>query len=425
MAQRARGADHSDHHAAACRREFFGRDHRADRPFRDQEDAGAHLQGTERVHVRREAREKREHRVARDRDREHAPSPPAIGPPHEQIRDHRAEVDERDEIAGPLRTELHVGAQVRQEQPGQEKGGQVVDGKAQFVAVRAHLAGRRLPDGRRRDGCDRGDRVDPWARCAGLGASAAADGGPAEGRGPAAGDARPRRALCHHLRRVRRPRCQQPVCRVRARKGVDNPNKENFEKVTAKSALVKAITDANEFCSNALAGASDKWLLETITQGQAPNQMQVPRAAIFAGNTSHSNEHYGNNYVAVYKRTGKDSASKQVIKPAITKVTLNKENKSAFHEAILKNKVEKLQPVFIDYEKDIQKLKMGKGVEILYTPNTENELFSLYYLSDVGTNNDPRLKVAIEYLQYIGTEEMTSEDFKKEFYTFGTHFTLD
>jgi uncharacterized damage-inducible protein DinB len=77
-------------------------------------------------------------------------------------------------------------------------------------------------------------------------------------------------------------------------KGVDNPNKEDLEKATSKAALVKAITAANEFCSNMLATANDKWLLETITVGQAPNQQTIPRAALFTGNTSHSNEHYGN-----------------------------------------------------------------------------------------------------------------------------------
>jgi predicted Zn-dependent peptidase len=90
----------------------------------------------------------------------------------------------------------------------------------------------------------------------------------------------------------------------------------------------------------------------------------------------------------------------------------------------LKKSVEKLQPVFVDYDKDIQKLKMNRNVEVLYTPNTENDLFSLYYLSDVGSNNDPRLGVAIEYLQYLGTEQMTSEDFKKEFYKLGCDFRV-
>lgn len=77
-------------------------------------------------------------------------------------------------------------------------------------------------------------------------------------------------------------------------KGVDNPNKEDFEKVTSKAALVKGITASNDFCASVFTGANDKWMLETITQGQPPNQQQVPRAAILAGNTSHSNEHYGN-----------------------------------------------------------------------------------------------------------------------------------
>lgn len=135
-----------------------------------------------------------------------------------------------------------------------------------------------------------------------------------------------------------------------------------------------------------------------------------------------ANEHYGNNYVAVYKRTGKDPNALKVSKPSITKVTLNKENKSTFHENLAKNKVDKLQPLFLDYDKDIRKLKMNKEVEVLYTPNTENQLFSLYYLSDVGSNNDPTTSVAVEYLQYLGTDEMSAEDVKKEFYKLGCSY---
>jgi zinc protease len=135
-----------------------------------------------------------------------------------------------------------------------------------------------------------------------------------------------------------------------------------------------------------------------------------------------ANKHYGNNYAVVYKRNGKDPNAKKVSKPEITRVALNKESKSPFHEELLKNKPEKLKPVFLDYEKDIQKLSMNKNVQVLYTPNTENELFTLYYLSDVGTNHDPTLKVAVEYLDYLGTSSMTSEDFKKELYKIGCNF---
>ncbi len=135
-----------------------------------------------------------------------------------------------------------------------------------------------------------------------------------------------------------------------------------------------------------------------------------------------ANEHYGNNYALIYKRSGKDESIPKIVKPAITKVMLNKETMSPFHEKIASKEVEKLQPVFIDYEKDIRKTKMDKGVEVLYTQNKENDLYTLFYLADLGSNNDPKINVAIEYLQYLGTDDMTAEDVKKEFYKLGASF---
>lgn len=137
-----------------------------------------------------------------------------------------------------------------------------------------------------------------------------------------------------------------------------------------------------------------------------------------------ANEHYGNNYVIVYKRTGKDPNAQKVTKPSITKVPLNTEDVSPFHKKITENKVDKLQPVYVDYKSDLSTLKMNKGVEVLYTPNRENDLFTLYYLSDVGTNNNPKMDVAVEYLQYVGTDDMSAEDVQKEFYKLGTTFSV-
>jgi zinc protease len=135
-----------------------------------------------------------------------------------------------------------------------------------------------------------------------------------------------------------------------------------------------------------------------------------------------ANDYYKENYVVVYKRTGKDENALKVEKPAITKVSLNKESKSPFHEGILANKVERLKPVFLDFEKDIQKLTMNKDVEILYTRNEENDLFMMYYIVDAGTNSDTRLPLAVEYLDYLGTDKLSPEDVKKEFYKLGTNF---
>jgi predicted Zn-dependent peptidase len=133
-------------------------------------------------------------------------------------------------------------------------------------------------------------------------------------------------------------------------------------------------------------------------------------------------EHYQDNYIVIRKRNGKDANSQKVTKPPITKVALNKESVSPFHQKILDREVEKLKPVFVDYDKDISRMTLEKGVNVFYTPNKENDLFTLYYLSDAGTNNDPRLKVAIEYLEYVGTDAMTSEEIQKEFYKLGCDF---
>lgn len=137
-----------------------------------------------------------------------------------------------------------------------------------------------------------------------------------------------------------------------------------------------------------------------------------------------ANEHYKDNYVVVYKRTGKDPNAQQVDKPEITKVAMNREHKSPFHEQILANEVAPVQPVFIDYEKDLSRLSMNKDIEVLYKQNTENELFNLYYLSETGTNNDPKKQVAVQYLEYIGTDSLTAEEFRKELYKLGCSFNV-
>lgn len=133
---------------------------------------------------------------------------------------------------------------------------------------------------------------------------------------------------------------------------------------------------------------------------------------------------YGNNYVAVYKKTGKDANAQQVEKPEITKVELNRDAKSPFHEEILKSEPGKLQPLFINYETDIVKLKMKNDLDVLYTANDENDLFRLYYKADFGTNIDPKIKVAVDYLEFVGTSGYSAEEIQKELFKIGCNFSV-
>jgi predicted Zn-dependent peptidase len=137
-----------------------------------------------------------------------------------------------------------------------------------------------------------------------------------------------------------------------------------------------------------------------------------------------ASENYQDNYVVVYKQSGEDPNKQQVEKPQITKVPLNREDKSDFNEMIAAKEVEPLSPVFLDYEKDIATETAKSNISIYANQNNENELFSLYYLTDLGSNNDPKLSVAVEYLEYLGTEELTAEEFKKELYKIGCSFNV-
>jgi predicted Zn-dependent peptidase len=135
-----------------------------------------------------------------------------------------------------------------------------------------------------------------------------------------------------------------------------------------------------------------------------------------------ANEKFRDNYVAVYKRTGEDPNILKVEKPQITPVNVNRESESEFVNMIANTQTPDIQPVFIDYDRDIERFNLRNDVPVLYTRNNLNELFNLYYVLDMGTNNDKKLSMAINYLQYLGTSEYTPSQLKEEFYKIGSSF---
>ncbi len=131
-----------------------------------------------------------------------------------------------------------------------------------------------------------------------------------------------------------------------------------------------------------------------------------------------------NNYVVVYKKTGEDVNIQKVEKPQITPVEVNREDQSPFVKNLLGAKTAELQPKFIDYDKDIMKTTMNANIPIVYSQNTENQLFDLYYAFDMGSNNDKLLPVAIDYISYLGTSKMSPAEVQQEFYKLGCSFNV-
>lgn len=129
-----------------------------------------------------------------------------------------------------------------------------------------------------------------------------------------------------------------------------------------------------------------------------------------------ANENLNDNYVIVYKRIGEDANIQKVDKPEINPVNVNRNDKSVFLETILSEPAEDVQPVFIDYKKDILELYLKNDIPVYYLQNNNNELFELYYVIDVGSNQDKRLSLAMSYLNYLGTSKFTPTQLKEEFY---------
>ena len=137
-----------------------------------------------------------------------------------------------------------------------------------------------------------------------------------------------------------------------------------------------------------------------------------------------ANENYGDNYIILYKRSGENPNKQQVEKPDISKVSLNRDSKSVFHNHVAEQQPPRLKPVFLDYDRDIIKGKLAGGIELLMKENKENKLFSLTYLLDFGSNNNPAMKIAVNYLEFIGTEKILAKEFKKEMYKLGCSFSV-
>src|ERR1700712_4458855 len=82
-----------------------------------------------------------------------------------------------------------------------------------------------------------------------------------------------------------------------------------------------------------------------------------------------------------------------------------------------------VKPVWLDYNKDLQKAKVGPA-EVLYVQNKDNSIFRLRYRFDMGTWNNKKLNIAAQYLQFLGTDKMSAEDITKEFYKIACSFSV-
>jgi predicted Zn-dependent peptidase len=128
------------------------------------------------------------------------------------------------------------------------------------------------------------------------------------------------------------------------------------------------------------------------------------------------NEHFADNYVRVDKIEKKDPTDTRIAKPAITPIFTNRDTSSAFLREIQASQVAPIEPVFVDFEKDMDTFTAKNGIQVLYKQNTINDLFTLTYLFDTGSYADKVLPIATDFFSYLGTSKMSKEEIQKALY---------
>jgi len=138
-----------------------------------------------------------------------------------------------------------------------------------------------------------------------------------------------------------------------------------------------------------------------------------------------ANEYLGeNNYVVVYKRQGIDTTEAKIEAPAITPIATNRDKKSAFLQEVENSQVKPINPVYVDFNKDMSKFDLCSGVDVLYKKNETNGIGTLQFIYNRGSEEDPALDYAFDYIPYLGTESLSAEQLATKLYDLACDFRL-
>ena len=130
-----------------------------------------------------------------------------------------------------------------------------------------------------------------------------------------------------------------------------------------------------------------------------------------------------NNYVVVYKRQGEQRNVQKVDKPEITPVDMNRDIESEFLKNIKSIKVNPIEPVFVDFNRDMKKGK-ANGNEILYVQNTDNGRFQLIYRYNYGRLYDKKAGITNEFLDQLESENRTLSQINRAMYDLACDYSI-
>ncbi len=165
-------------------------------------------------------------------------------------------------------------------------------------------------------------------------------------------------------------------------------------------------------------------LMEAFVQGKEWNDIldEIEAAGKITKNdiTRVANTYLGENRFVYHSKMGfpkKDKLTKPDWKPVIPQ---NTEKQSEFNRTIAQKPVASLDPVFIDFNKDVKVEIIKKGFEFYHTPNIYNQIFTLNLEFRTGELSNPLLQAATSYMNLVGTAHKPYQQFKQELQKIGS-----
>jgi predicted Zn-dependent peptidase len=137
-----------------------------------------------------------------------------------------------------------------------------------------------------------------------------------------------------------------------------------------------------------------------------------------------ANKYFTDNHLVFYNKMGfarnKKKLKKPPYKPVVPK---NTEAKSMFAQRMDSLQSVKINPVFVDFNKDFKYADIKDKIHLITANNPANNVFSLNITFGTGEHNDSILRV-INHIDELGTETKTYKEFQGAFQRIGASFYM-
>ena len=193
------------------------------------------------------------------------------------------------------------------------------------------------------------------------------------------------------------------------------PSVVNNMKLKYYNALESNQARANMFVQSFINGTTWEQEVKSLERLEGMTKEQI---------VAFANKHFKDNYVTVFKKQGVDPNQKKIEKPAITPIPTNRDMVSDFVKEIQATKVKPIEPRFVDFKKDLTFGDLQSQIPYIYVNNSENGRFQMSFYYPFGQEADVRYGYAANYLDYLGTDSLSAQEIKQQFYKLACNYNI-